>query len=353
MNKINSEQPMSGIEPNQNLLIQSTKSVYRQTGLKLIPTEENVNVEGYTHLHFTPKIKKWAQQANLGALINEVQQLPEKGMLVADYVNTKMADKLRQMNIPFIDTAGNVFINEKPLYLFVKGNKYKPENGTSKQTKEAQTGGRAFMPSGIKMLYAIMREPDLINESYRKIASKADVSLGTVGFVFKDLKRANYLLDFEGQPRRLINKEKLLTKWVDAYLEKLRPSLFLGTFRAENNDWWMELGEKIMDYDACWGGEVAAAKITRHLKPEEITIYSKDTLRKQLFSDNRFSKDPKGKIKVFQTFWNTKGKNSAQFMDLVEPIIIYADLLATGDARNLETARILYDTEIVKFIEEN
>ena len=34
-------------------------------------------------------------------------------------------------------------------------------------------------------------------------------------------------------------------------------------------------------------------------------------------------------------------------------IIVYADLLATGDARNMETAKILYDKEIAGFIGEN
>ena len=36
--------------------------------------------------------------------------------------------------------------------------------------------------------------------------------------------------------------------------------------------------------------------------------------------------------------------------NIVPPILIYADLLATGDTRNIETADIIYEQEIDRFI---
>jgi len=39
--------------------------------------------------------------------------------------------------------------------------------------------------------------------------------------------------------------------------------------------------------------------------------------------------------------------------NMVPPLLIYADLLATGEARNIETARILYEKEIHRFIRED
>lgn len=37
-------------------------------------------------------------------------------------------------------------------------------------------------------------------------------------------------------------------------------------------------------------------------------------------------------------------------LDTVDPIIVYADLLETGDVRNLEAAKILYQNELTEFI---
>ena len=41
------------------------------------------------------------------------------------------------------------------------------------------------------------------------------------------------------------------------------------------------------------------------------------------------------------------------YEDLVHPILIYADLLATGNERNIETARMIYDQHIVQLIRED
>ena len=346
-----------------NLLEESIEAVYKQTGLRLILPDNNVieephdeitiMIEGNSHLYFTAKVKRWAQQANFGALVNEIQQLPTKGMLAADYVNPKMADKLRKLDIPFIDTAGNVFINEKPIYLFVKGIKNPPKTDIEYQPKETQTHGRAFMPSGLKVVYAFIQSPKLINAPYREIANISGVALGTVGWVITDLKQGGYLVAFDEKNRRLTNKKQLLNKWVDAYLEKLRPKLFLGNFSAENDSWWMTLDKNIVDYGALWGGEIAASKLTGYIKPEKVIIYRPKEGNNKLLADNRFRKDPNGNIQIFQAFWNMEEKHISNSSGIVEPLIAYADLLATGDSRNLETARVLYDKELTEFIQED
>jgi hypothetical protein len=42
-----------------------------------------------------------------------------------------------------------------------------------------------------------------------------------------------------------------------------------------------------------------------------------------------------------------------KYEDLVHPILIYADLLATGNERNIETAKIIYDKHILELIRED
>ena len=348
---------------DKKLLGLAIEALYEETGLKLRPYDEpllddryfdaTLGVEGYDYLTFNVEIKPWFQQANLGAIINKIKELPGNGMLVADYVNPNMAEKLRKLDVPFIDARGNAYINEKPLYIFVTGNK----NPTENKLLKPQALGRAFQAKGLKVVYELIRAPELVNAAYRDIADIAGVALGTVGWVVNDLKQEGYLIEYGKKQRRLKNRKQLLNKWVDAYLQKLRPKLLLGTFASDNPYWWLDVDDNITDYGARWGGEVAAAKYTGHLKPEDITIYLLEDKLRQLLTENRLRKDPQGHIQIYKAFWNAEkwGQDYRRVTDdlngCVDPIIAYADLLATSDPRNLETARMLYDEKLVRLVQ--
>jgi hypothetical protein len=48
---------------------------------------------------------------------------------------------------------------------------------------------------------------------------------------------------------------------------------------------------------------------------------------------------------ILKAFWNLP--DNEQYANVVPPLLAYADLMATGEGRNLETARLIYD----KFLE--
>ena len=43
--------------------------------------------------------------------------------MIARHINTETAEELRKNNIESIDTAGNAFINNPPVFVFIKGNR--------------------------------------------------------------------------------------------------------------------------------------------------------------------------------------------------------------------------------------
>lgn len=51
--------------------------------------------------------------------------------------------------------------------------------------------------------------------------------------------------------------------------------------------------------------------------------------------------DPNGNTEVLQAFWNLPADE--KHADVVPPLLAYADLMATEDRRNLETARLIYE----------
>jgi hypothetical protein len=261
-------------------------------------------------------------------------------LLVTKYINAQLADELKQNGTEFIDTAGNAFISQPPLYIFVKGNK--PDIVKTPPPK------RTFKPAGLKVIYAFLCNPGLENKTYREIAVETGVALGTVDWIMKELKELRFLLDMGKRGQRLIQKENLLQRWVTAYPEQLRPKLTLGRFRGEYG-WWQQ---KTLDpFKAQWGGEVAAAKLTQYLQPQIITIYTTPQDLDQLLIKNRLKRDPTGDVEILKRFW--KPAEIWKYEDLVHPILIYTDLLATGNERNIETAKIIYGQHIVQLIRED
>ncbi len=81
------------------------------------------------------------------------------------------------------------------------------------------------------------------------------------------------LVDMGKLGRRLANKEKLIERWVTTYPELLRPKLVLGHYKAADRNWWKQM--PLHNFQAYGGGEVAAAKLTKYLKPERVTVYTR------------------------------------------------------------------------------
>ena len=274
-------------------------------------------------------------------LILHREKLQYPLLFITRYVNPQMAEQLHEDGIEFIDTAGNAFINQPPVYIFVKGNRLTEAAGQVPVK-------RAFKAAGLRMIYYFLCNPGFENKTYREIAAATDVALGTVDWTMKELKELGFLIEMGKKGLKLAQKETLLQRWVTAYPEQLRPKQFLGRYRGQH-DWWLQ--KRLDPQKAQWGGEIAAARLTQYLKPELITIYATTQHLNQLLLDNRLKKDNTGDVEILERFW--KPAEDQQHDDLVHPVLVYADLLATGNQRNLETAKMVYEQHIVRLVRED
>lgn len=292
-----------------------------------------------TELRFYAEVKNNITKPVLGMLLMQRDKFPYPMLLVTDYVTVRMAEQLKKENIQFIDAAGNAYINQPHFYIFIKGNR--PPDIFPRLK-------RAFKPTGLKIIYAFLCNPGLLNKTYREIAQAADVALGTVGWIIRDLKEMGYLLDMAKRGYRLIQKEDLLKRWLIDYPEKLRPKLLLGRFRGPQG-WWQQ--KTLNPKFAQWGGEVAAAKLTKYLKPQNITVYTTREQLNTLLVETRLKRETDGDIEILEKFWTPLER--WQDEDTVNPMLIYADLMATGEQRNIETAKMIYEQYIIRHIRED
>jgi len=290
---------------------------------------------------FEVEIKKTINRATIGMMANHQPNHIGKPLFVTRYVNPRLAEFMKQMDVMFMDGVGNAYLNVPPLYVYIKGNK--PD-----QKLRPEPLNRIFRPAGLKVLFTLLCNPLMVTKPFREIAEAAGVALGTVGWVMNDLKRMGYLIDMGKRGRRLTKKEDLLNRWVTTYPEQLRPKLIAGRYTAAENEWWKKT--IIQDFKALWGGETAAAILTGYLKPEITTIYTKQPIGR-LAQKNRFKKDNNGNIEVIDAFWNFDIYPKQG--DLVHPLLIYTDLMATADTRNVKTATMIYENELARYLREN
>lgn len=281
---------------------------------------------GGRQLRYIARIKHGLRPATLGAVIHQLRARAGTPLLVADHVTPPLADALRAQGVEFIDGAGNAFLNQPPLLVFIKGQRLAGQ-------ETALDRGRAFQATGLQVLFALLARPELVARPYREIAVAAGVAHGTVGWVMAELPGLGYVAKVGGR-RRLINGERLLDRWTEAYARTLRPRLLLGRFRGDMKTLLNRTAER--PEGLLVGGELAAARLTRHLRPGTATFYARAVDPKVILK-LALEADPEGNVDLRRRFWTLPGEDP----QLTPTLLVYADLLAIGDARCLETADLL------------
>lgn len=269
--------------------------------------------------------------ATLGTVAHRFAQLPPNlyPLLVAPYITRAMAERCRQLNLQFIDTAGNAYLTMPGLTVFVTG---EPRPATLAE----EIPYRAYTEVGMKTIFALLCDPELADATYRDIARAAKVGLGTLGPIIKELENRGHLVQ-RGRRRVLAGTRELMEAWVTRYPDTLRPKLVRNRYQCEVDRLFALDPTRLKAY---WGAEVAAEHLTGFLRPEHFTLYVQgDT--KRFLTEARGRLDLNGNTELLQVFWDFPAMNDHQ--DLVPPLLVYADLMATQDGRNLETAHLLYE----------
>ena len=194
-----------------------------------------------------------------------------------------------------------------------------------KEVPQKNITGRAFRPTGLKVVFALLCQPGLVKAPYREIVAAARVAQGTVGWVISDLKQQNYLVDRGKHGRKLINAAKLLDTWVEMYARELRPRLLVGRYKTKKTDWWKNIDWR--QTTACLGAEPAAAILTDYLKPGTITVYAPESINQFLLT-HHLEKNSSGSVELFQKFWDFD--YLWDYEGMAPPLLVYADLMATG-----------------------
>ena len=288
-------------------------------------------------------IQAWAPQKDINALISQIKSMSGKVILFADFVNPVMAEKFRRRGLSFVDCAGNIFLKNEQFNIFVKGKK-----SSRLRSGRGRVRGRAFNTAGLKLIFAVFNQPQFLNVSYRDISNKINIALGSVGPVIDDLYASGYILD-DGE-RRLVNKKRLYERWVDGYLEKLRPRQIMECYSCDDVNWWKKA--EPAEFKGVWGGEVIVAKSTPFMVPESISLYFSSEVKQKDFADYcGLRKDDEGDICVYKSFWSPSYAGDDN-IDGLSPMIIYADIVDSINPGSWDVAKTFYGEAIACLLQD-
>ncbi len=236
-----------------------------------------------------------------------------------------LTDYLRQLchesKINYADDSGNARISTDGIYISIEG---RPQR---RQEKPSQ-----FMSIGVmKCLFAFFAEKGLINETYANIASKANISVGMVAKAMKYLIENNHIAKTKRQ-RRFLNEPVLQYEWLNSYGHILARHHQITTYPPLTD--WKDISLQPGDV---WGGEVAAAQLTKYNRPYEILLFSRHQQIKYPIGHRELPP-----LKVVKPFWGatlTIGKPALALLTI-------AELIISKDGRNRELAYLINDKHL-------
>lgn len=283
------------------------------------------------------------QSSSLMALHNALGHHP---LLLTPQITPGTADTCRSLNLDFADSSGNMLLNWGTLLIDVQGRR--ASKAMAVRQARPQPSLKSFTARGLAVLFTLLSTADRPIQPFRQVSEVSGASLGTVQAAIKELTEFGYL-EKTGRTRRLLNTRELFGRWVDAYIINLEPRLELGRYQIE--DVRRRLQKPLEGAGIVWGGEAAAALLDPHLLPSTLVIYSPTRPTPVLSRWRAGRADTRaGNLVVRHRFWT--GLRSE--LPLAPSPLVYADLLASGDPRQVEAAtRLRANDELLRYLDQH
>jgi hypothetical protein len=321
-------QALRQLQRQSGIRTEIQNQVIRKSGQEDEDTNITISQRGIEHT-FNVILKGEVREGQALGIVEKIGKKKDHWLLIARYITQPLKESFKSAGINYLEEAGNCFIHVPGIFIYITDQKVTPIRNTP--------GGKLWMTGGLKILLAIIDQPELLQATYREIAKAANIALGSVGPLLEELKEEGYMVHKDGS-EVLTQKDKLIDRWAEIYHATLRPKLIIAKYRFLAEARFQQIEEGIY-----WGGEYAAAILTpRKINPEKYIIYT-DRPGNELVKKLKIVPDDDGKITVLEKFWGDlpyKGRKHylINMPNTVPALLIYADLFNDMDSRNREVA---------------
>jgi hypothetical protein len=255
-------------------------------------------------------------------------------ILIAGRISEDMSAQLRALGLNYLEHSGNARIMADGIFLHIEGRK-----GGAPMKRE-----HVFTRASVQLIFHLLTRPSLLQEPYRAIAAATGASLDNISKTIHALREKDYLLPLQKGGYQWAQKQELAERWVSEYGERLRPRLLMGRYRMLSDTDWQEIA--LEPGKTQWSGEPGADLLTERIRPEQFALYTHES-RQEIIRNYRLAPDPQGEVFVYRAFWDMGAFPAGK---TAPALLIYADLLLSGSARNVEIAKMIRDEQKETFL---
>ena len=254
---------------------------------------------------------------------------PGSVVIGQQYVNPRQAERYRELGIPYLDTAGNAWLDLAGLKIWVEG-KPRPVETTPRTPLP-----RAFTRTGARLVFVLLVRDEYIKAPMRTLAKAAGISLGSVQQALQDLDHRGYLAGGVTGRTRLRRRDDLITQWTAAFANRLLPSLETRHAIGPVPTQWAQL---LAGTNA--GTIAGEANRQALIRPTSTTIYGRPSWAELTKLGKLRPTRDDGNIILREQFWD---EDLLQLGTSAPALLDYAELVASGDPRQREVADELRD----------
>jgi hypothetical protein len=282
-----------------------------------------------------------------------LQDYPRRVLAVFEKVTVDQAEELRKNDIEFMDMNGNIYLNLTDIYIFIAGKRSKNTTEESLSAPIKKYSSKIFRFAGVKLIYALLTDPaldsnssgELLNATFRELAAAAEISLGSVAGIIPEMIKEGYIVEDNGN-RLLMNRKELFRKWLTGFHE-YRARWNVVNLESSDPQWWKNVN--LEKTEIFWGGEPAASILTNgFLLPEITTLYTKELINDFILQYDLRKVDKGGNVQLIAL---PPGRKSTTKKVCVNSLLVYSDLIYSGDDRNREAANKIYELYLKTIIE--
>ncbi|MDP8313455.1 MAG: type IV toxin-antitoxin system AbiEi family antitoxin [Candidatus Celaenobacter antarcticus] len=294
--------------------------------------------------HFALIVKKIIKRPFPELLKQIVNEMNDKIVIFAEYINSSIAQDLKKQNVMFFDCQGNIFLNiPNKLFIDIQGNSM-----TKNPSKKINA---LFQTKGMQLLPLLLNDLLLLNKPIRYLHRIANISFERTATSINNLKSLGFIIKTSQNKFEFSDKKKLFDKWIDNYGERLRPNLLIGTYKISPKMDIQKIAQilKNSTIDFAFGGETGAEILSQYFRAGCIDVFIPEEKTMDVIKHLGLAPSKEYNMCLSNLYSDELlFKDKSFSVPLVLPIMIYAELLFQGNDRAIETAEIIFDKYIKK-----
>ena len=274
-------------------------------------------------------------QSGVEHLIHRAPGVRDPVLVHAPHIGSGIGARLADAGLNYLDLSGNCHIAVGSFHVHVEG-----------RTRAAHSASdKGLRSPGFQVLFAYLADPTLLDAPIRTVAEHAGASRQPVSDVRQRLLGDAFIFKTRGGYRwSERRKDDALRLWLNGYETTVRPSLLFATYRTRSDPDQLE-HEIVASFPALgisesrWGGTTAGFRLFRYYRGPRTTVQV-HAMPAELPTKLRALPDPHGNLVVMDAFGTITWQPNNE---TVHPLVVYSELLRSGDERARDAAEGIFD----------